>query len=131
MIRSIAGIAAGALIWWTIFFLAVGILYYTWPAYAESFDAYQISNDYNSFTTITISSHLVIFLFCSIAAGWMTSFITKQQRPAWYLATILLAYASYIHLYLLWNILPYWYNLSVVIPVLPLIIIGSKMNKSG
>jgi hypothetical protein len=59
------------------------------------------------------------------AAGFATQWVGRSQRLVWIGAGVLFAYFAYNHWWSLWGVMPDWYNVLVVIPVVPLVWLGS------
>jgi hypothetical protein len=96
-----------------------------WPGLRNAGQVYFEQGSYDVLTTSMLIAFQIIWLFANAAAGFVTRWIAGRQLEVWLLATILLAYFAYNHLWTLWAELPAWYNLLVVIPVVPMVLVGS------
>jgi hypothetical protein len=53
--------------------------------------------------------------------------IAKRYGVAYVLAALMLAYMSFNHVFYMWDRFPWWYNLGVVIPVVPAVLLGGRL----
>ena len=128
-IKSISGIVAGVIIWWAAFYMTLAIFVFFWPALIEAGRAAITDNDWSQITTPMLSLLLLMYFWVNPVAGWLTVFITKNRNHAWITAIPLFLYAAFMHLYMLWNNLPDWYNLAVIILIPPLVYLGGRLVK--
>jgi hypothetical protein len=70
--------------------------------------------------------NLLFWALGDFSAGWMAMKIAKRREAVWVLAAGLLIYLAALHLVLYWPRFPWWYNLGVVIPVGPAVLLGAK-----
>ena len=49
----------------------------------------------------------------------------------WALAAVLAGYLGVMHLFLEWSTFPWWYNLGVVIPAVPAVLLGGALARRG
>ncbi|GJM12213.1 MAG: hypothetical protein DHS20C12_06160 [Pseudohongiella sp.] len=127
--RSIAGVAAGFIAWWVAFYSSMGVFAYFWP---EILDAGQVAisdNDWSLISTPMLILFTVMYFWINPIAGWLTVAITKNRRDAIITTIPLVLFAAFQHWYTLWNLLPNWYNLVVVILIPPLIFFGGRIAK--
>jgi hypothetical protein len=52
---------------------------------------------------------------------------SKRQLEVRWLAVLLLAYFAYNHLWALWGVMPNWYNLLIMVPVVPMVLVGGAL----
>ena len=62
-----------------------------------------------------------------IGAGWVAAKISMRRGAVWALAGLLGVYLAAVHLVLYWPRFPWWYNLGVVIPAVPAVLLGAKL----
>ena len=62
-------------------------------------------------------------------ASWLTLFISQQTLSVWVLIAVLSLYAVFNHFYVLWNNLPNWYNMAVVLIFPPTLYLGILLVK--
>ena len=123
------GIVAGFIIWWVALFASGIVFSFLWPAFMEASQVMRENNDYSQLTTPMLSLFIVMYFWVNPIAGWLTVFITKNRNHAWITVIPLFLYAAHAHFYRLWNILPDWYNLAVVILIPPLVYLGGRLVK--
>ena len=123
------GIVAGFIIWWVAFYASLAVFGFFWPALMEAGRPAVENNDYSHFTTTMLSLFIVMYFWVNPIAGWLTVFITKNRNHAWITAIPLFLYAAFMHFYMLWNNLPDWYNLAVVMLMPPLVYLGGRLVK--
>jgi hypothetical protein len=46
-------------------------------------------------------------------------------------ASPIFLYAAFQHLYVLWDVMPSWYNVAVVLVIFPLIVLGGRFLNEG
>lgn len=127
--RDIAGIAAGFIIWWVALYTSFGLFILLWPELLEVGRAAVRDNDWSLITTPMLAMLIVMYFWVNPIAGWLTVFITKNHSHAWITVIPLALYAAFQHWYTLWNVLPDWYNLAVVLLIPPLVYLGGKLVK--
>ncbi len=123
MLKFSLGIIVGFVAWVAVGLLGLVSLKLSWPEYAAAIDTF-------SFSTPMLLARFAVGVISSFAAGWAAYSISKASKSVWVLAVLLLAYASYIHFFVLWNNFPGWFHFSYILPLLPLIILGSHFEKN-
>jgi putative Ca2+/H+ antiporter (TMEM165/GDT1 family) len=73
--------------------------------------------------------NLLFWVLAEIGAGWVAMKIAKRSGAVWVLAGVLGIYLAAMHLVLYWPRFPWWYNLGVVIPAIPAVLLGSKLAR--
>lgn len=123
MIMSIVAVIAGYVAWTAIFLGGSAIVR---SALASTHDAAGYSSD-----TSTLVVYLVLSMFTSAVAGFVTAKISKVKvrRDTLILAVALLATGIPVQLSA-WDVLPVWYNLAFLILLAPLTIWGSTFVSS-
>ncbi len=129
MVRGVLGILAGA-IGWIAGFYALGILLSVlWPDYAVHGRAF-IREGVFTFTPTMACFNLLFWVLAEIGAGWVAMKIAKRREAVWVLAALLGVYLASMHLVLYWPRFPWWYNLGVVIPAVPAVLLGARLASS-
>jgi hypothetical protein len=128
-LRSIVAVVAGLLVWAVTFPLLAVLEAQFWPALAEATGTYFETQSYAVFNTAMLASFQVIWPLTNGAAGLVTGLIAKRLAEVWFLCVILFAYFAYNHLWALWDDLPLWYNLLVVVLVAPFILGGGLVAR--
>jgi len=118
--RAIAAVIGGIIAWW-ILFMAIGIAFgLIWPDYRAAARAFFNNQDFSQFTTAMKLANFVVFAIAGVIDGWLVAQLGRSRIAGIVVAGLYLAYALFDHYYLLWNVIPAWYNL-----VVPWIIAGS------
>jgi hypothetical protein len=129
MLRSVLGVLAGAIVWMAGFYAMVLLLATLWPAYAQHGSAYFREGVF-TFTTLMACFHLLFWILAEIGAGWVAMKIAKRREAVWVLAGLLGLYLAAMHIVLYWPRFPWWYNLGVVIPAVPAVLLGARFESS-
>lgn len=130
-IRPLLGILAGLVAWWVAFYASTAVFTFVWPALAEAGRPAVESNDFTRLTTPMLLLFIAMYFWVNPLAGWVTVFITKNRKHAWFTAIPLLLYAGVMHFYVLWNNLPDWYNVAVPVLIPPLVYGGGLLARSA
>ena len=130
MVRGIVGVVAGAVLWMMGFFILALILAQLWPDYAIHGRQWTRENLF-TFTPLMACCNLLFWLLAEVAAGWLTAKIAKRDVAVWILAALVAIYLAGLHFVLYWARFPWWYNLGVVIPAVPAILLGAKLSKAS
>jgi O-antigen ligase len=128
MVRSVLGVVVGAVLWLAVFyFLAIGLAQ-LWPDYAIH-GRQWIREGVFTFTSAMAGCNLAIWIFAEVGAGWMAARVAKHRGAVWVLAGVLGAYLVAVHLVLAWSRFPWWYNLGVVVPAVPAVLLGAALAR--
>ena len=127
MIRSIVAVVAGCIVWSVAFPLLAFLEARFWPELAKAGRAYFEMDTYLVFSTAMLASFQVLWPITNAAAGLVTGLIGKQRTEVSVLAIILVLYFAYNHLWALWDDLPIWYNVLVVLLVVPMVLAGGAI----
>ncbi|MGA9852581.1 MAG: hypothetical protein WBR15_06585 [Gammaproteobacteria bacterium] len=126
MVRSILGVVVGLVLWMVGFYaLAIG-LSLLWPDYALH-GRQWIREDLFTFTPLMACCNLALWVLAEIAAGWVAAKISKRRGAVWVLAGLVGIYLAALHLGFDWSRFPWWYNLGVVIPAVPAVLLGAHL----
>jgi hypothetical protein len=120
MLKMIAGIVAGLIIW--IIVATIGNLLFRvlWPGYAEA----EISM---RFTLAMMIARLLLGALSSVCSGLAVAWIAKGSgAAAWILGIVLTALFVPVH-YRLWDKFPIWYHAIFLALLLPLTLLGAKL----
>ena len=126
MVRGVLGVLAGGFLWAAGFFVLALGLAQLWPDYAVHGRQWTRENLF-TFTPLMACCNLVFWVLAEIAAGWVAATIAKRREAVWVVAALLGIYLATLHLLLYWPRFPWWYNLGVVIPVVPAVLFGGKL----
>ena len=125
--RTVVGIIVGFFSWWVVFFLSLALMALLWPALGKVGRSVQESGNYSALTTGMLALLLIGYVYINGIAGWVTVRITGRKSAIWIAAAPTVAYAVYEHLYVLWHMLPAWYNLGVVGFIYPFSFLGGSL----
>ncbi len=126
MVRDVLGVVVGAVLWMMGFFVLALVLAQLWPAYAIHGRQWTRENVF-TFTALMACCNLAFWVLAEIWAGWVAGKIAKRREAVWVLAGLVASYLAAIHLALYWPRFPWWYNLGVVIPAVPAILMGGRL----
>jgi hypothetical protein len=130
MVRSVLGVVLGVVAWMVGFWVLVTLLALLWPDYAIHGRRW-IREGVFAFTPLMAFLNLLLWVLAEMGAGWVAGGIAKRREAVWVLAGLLGVYLAALHLILYWPRFPWWYNLGVVIPVVPAVLLGAKLANSA
>ncbi|HUN76224.1 MAG TPA: hypothetical protein VMU40_17030 [Steroidobacteraceae bacterium] len=126
MLRSAAGVVVGLIVWMVGFYaLAIGVSE-LWPDYAIHGREWMREGRF-TFTPAMASCNLALWVLAEIAAGWLAARISKHRGAVWALAALVGIYLAAVHLIFDWSRFPWWYDLGVVIPSVPAVLLGAAL----
>jgi hypothetical protein len=128
-LMGILAVVAGYVAWVAAFYGPIILLGFVWPALRAAAQAFFEVNRYDVFATSMLIAFQLVWPIANIAAGLVTRLIAKRQLEVWCIAVLLFCYFVVNHLWLLWDQLPKWYNVIVVIPVVPMILLGGAIGR--
>lgn len=128
MVRSVFAVVIGVVLWMVAFYALATGLALLWPDYAIHGRQWVREGAF-TFTPLMAFCNLVLWVLAEIGAGWMAAKISKRRGAVWVLAGLLGIYLAVLHLILYWPRFPWWYNLGVVIPVVPAVLFGARLAK--
>ena len=128
--RTVVGIIVGFFSWWVVFVLSIVLMGLLWPALGNVGRSVQVSGDYSALTTGMLALLLGGYVYINGIAGWVTAKITRHRSAIWIACAPIVAYAVYEHLYVLWDMLPAWYNLGVVAFIYPFSFAGGWLART-
>jgi hypothetical protein len=129
MVRSVLGVVAGVILWAVGFYVLAIVLAQLWPDYGIHGRQWTQHGVF-TFTALMAGCNLVFWVLAEIGAGWVAGKIGKRRQAVWVLAGLLGIYLATLHLVLYWPRFPWWYNLGVVITVVPAVLLGGKLANS-
>lgn len=128
MMRNVLGFVAGAVVWMVGFFVLATALAQLWPDYAIHARQWVREGAF-TFTAPMACCNLVLWVVVEIGAGWAAAKISRHRGAVWLLAGLIGIYLAAVHLGLDWPRFPWWYNLGVVIPAVPAVLLGARLAK--
>jgi hypothetical protein len=126
MVRIVLGVVAGAVLWMVGFFVLALALAQLWPDYAIHGRQWTRENVF-TFTALMACCNLVFWVLAEFFAGWVAGKTAKRREAVWVLAALVGIYLAALHLALYWSRFPWWYNLGVVIPAIPAVLLGGRL----
>ena len=129
-LRPIFAVVAGYLAWAAGFWVPAFALALAWPELRPLAQLAFEEGRYDVFETPMLVSFQVIWIVANGAAGFVARLIAKRRLEVWVLAALLFAYFAYNHLWALWNVMPDWYNVLVVVLVVPGVLLGSRVAEA-
>jgi hypothetical protein len=130
MMRSVLGVVVGAVSWMVGFWILAIVLAQLWPDYAIH-GRQWIREGVFTFTPPMAGCNLLLWALADIGAGWVAAKIARRPGAVWVLAGLIGIYLAAMHLILYWPRFPWWYNLGVVIPAVPAVLLGAKLASKG
>src|SRR5271169_1158870 len=125
MVRGVLGVVAGVVFWAVGFFVLAILLAQLWPDYEIHGRQWTRENVF-TFTPAMAYCNLLFWFLVELGAGWVAWKIAKRREAVWVLAGLLVIYLAGLHLVFFWPRFPWWYNLGVVIPVVPAVLLGGR-----
>jgi hypothetical protein len=113
-------------VWMVGFWILAIVLGKLWPDYAIH-GRQWIREGVFTFTPAMAVGNLGLWVVAEIGAGWAAARIAKRREAVWVLAGLLGIYLAVLHLVLYWPRFPWWYNLGVVIPAVPAVLLGGRL----
>jgi hypothetical protein len=129
MVRSVFGVVVSAVVWMVGFWILASLLAQLWPDYAIHGRQWMRERVF-TFTPPMACCNLVLWALAEIGAGYVAGRIAKRREAVWVLAGLVGIYLAVVHLVLYWPRFPWWYNLGVVIPAVPAVLLGAKLANS-
>lgn len=128
--RIALGVIAGLIAWMLAFYALAFGLAALWPDYALHGRDFFRQNLF-TFTTPQALCNLLFWVLAELVAGWVALKIALHRRAVLIVAGVLFAYLAAMHLVLNWPRFPWWYNLGVVIPVVPAVLLGGWLARGA
>jgi hypothetical protein len=129
MMRNVLGVVVGAVSWMVGFWILAIVLAQIWPGYAIH-GRQWLKEGVFTFTPPMAGCNVLCWALAEIGAGWVTGTIARRHTAVWVLAGLLGIYLAVMHLVLYWPRFPWWYNLGVVIPAVPAVLLGAKLTNA-
>ena len=133
MVRIILGAIVGFIVW-TVFLIGSDQIWIALSPdwYGKHQTAFQsaVNNKtpFTADTTVMIIAVIRSAIF-SIITGFIAALIAKENfKSPLLLGIFLLAFGSFIHSMILNNV-PFWYHLLILLPLIPLTILGGRLKK--
>jgi hypothetical protein len=122
MMKKIAAVIGGIVVWAVVATLINLALRYGWPAYAEVEKAM-------TFTLAMMIARLILSAVASVCAGAAAAAIAKRNdRVVMILAGLLFVVFVPVH-YQLWNAFPLWYHVAFFVLFVGMIFVGAALYR--
>lgn len=128
--RGALAMVVGVVVWMAVFLVLAMLLGALWPAYGSHGRTY-FEQDLFTFPPYMAVFSLLFWVVAEACAGWVSIRIAQRMPAVWMMAVLMWGYAIAEHVVLDWSRYPAWYNLGVVVPLLPAVWVGSRLGKSG
>lgn len=133
MLRIILGAIVGFVVWTILLFVSDKIFETVSPDWygrisAELLAAVENKTPYTTDTGIMIltGTRSAILTFIS---GFVAALVSKENfKSPLLLGIFLLAFGLFVHS-IFWNYVPFWYHILILVPLIPLAILGGKFYK--
>ena len=120
MIKTIAGIVGGLIVWIIVATIVNLLFRVLWPGYAEA----EISM---TFTLAMMTARLLLGALASLCAGLAVARVTKGNgTAAKILGIVVTAIFVPVH-YGLWDKFPVWYHAIFIASLFPFTLLGAKL----
>ncbi len=132
MLRIILGAIAGFIVW----LILLRGSDFVWAAWSPDYGRYltDLSAAVENKTPFTADSTIMLIIIIRSAiltfmAGFIVALIAKENfKSPLFLGILLLALGVLVSL-LMWNIVPFWYHLLILLPLIPLSLLGGKLRQ--
>lgn len=128
MVRGVLAVLVGAVVWMIGFYALATALAQLWPDYAIHARQWLEAGTF-TFTPPMACSNLALWALAEAGAGWVTARISRLRPAVWALAGLIAIYLAAIHVVMSWPLFPWWYNLGVVIPAIPAVLLGASLAR--
>lgn len=132
MLRIIAGVIAGFIVWSIVWVGADALMAVISPGwFGRNFAEFQSAVNQNEFfmSPVSVSVYLVFqSVLCSLLAGFIAAAIARENRKSTLaLGVLLLATGIYVEAYH-WNYFPIWYHVLFLLLLIPATVLGGKLR---
>ena len=128
-VRSILALPAGYAAWVIAFWTPIFLASFVWLTLSDVGQQFWQERRYDIFPTSTLVYFQFVWLVANGAAGFVAEWVGRSQRLVWVGAGLLFVYFAYNHWWALWGVMPDWYNVLVVIPVVPMVLLGGLLAR--
>jgi hypothetical protein len=134
MLRIIFGAIIGFIFWTILLLISDQIWLALSPGWYGKHQLELVTAINNKTPLMADSSILIIAVIrsavFSIIAGFLAALIAKENiKSTTVLGILLLAFGMFVHS-MMWNNVPAWYHILILLPLIPLTIIGGKFRKT-
>ncbi len=130
LIRPLIAVILGSVVCNAVFSLLALATLQLWPDYAVHAHRY-LDQRLFTFPPIMACLNLLFWMLGYCGAGWTAARAARDNRAVWALAALMQVYAIYVHVLRSWSTFPAWYNLVIVLSVIPATWLGARMASSS
>ena len=133
--RVIAGAVVGFIVW-TVFLIGSDRIWVSLSPGWYGRHQMEFEAAVNNQTPFTADSTILLIAVVrsavfSVITGFIAALISKENfKSPLLLGIFLLAFGSFIHSMILNNV-PFWYHVLILLPLIPLTILGGKLKKQN
>ncbi len=120
MLKTVAGIVAGLIIWFVVATLVNLLFRRLWPGYSGAELALNL-------TLAMMVGRLLLGALSSLCAGFTVAWIAKANGGAVKVFGLLLTVGFIPVHFGLWNKFPLWYHLIFLVSLFPLALLGARL----
>jgi hypothetical protein len=134
MLRIILGAIVGFMVWTILLLTTDKIFEIVSPDWygrisAELLAAIENKTSYTMDTAIMILTGTRSAIL-TLISGFIAALISKENfKSPFLLGIFLLAFGLFVHS-IFWNYVPFWYDLLILLPLIPLAILGGRLKKN-
>lgn len=126
-LRSFLALPAAYVAWVVAFWTPIFLTSLFWLPLQQTGQQFWAEQRYDIFPTDQLILFQFVWLFANAVVGFVTRVIARRQLEVHIVAGLLFLYFAYNHWWALWGAMPDWYNISVAIPVIPMVLLGSAI----
>jgi hypothetical protein len=120
MLKTVAGIVAGLIVWFVVATLVTLLFRRLWPGYAGVESALN-------FTLAMMVGRLLMGALSTLCAGFAVAWIAKANGKGVKLLGILLTVGFIPVHFGVWDKFPLWYHLIFLLSLFPLALLGGRL----
>ena len=134
MVRIILGAVVGFIVWTILLFVTDKILETASPDWygrisAELLAAVENKTPYTTDTAMMLLTGTRSAIL-TLISGFVAALISKENiKSPLLLGVFLLAFGLFVHS-IFWDYVPFWYHILILLPLIPLALLGGKFRKS-
>lgn len=131
MLRIVLGVIAGFFSWMIVWFGGEQILSAIWPEFGSHQRAFQaVIEDGGQFTAnpTFLLVHIVLGSIVSVISGFLAALIAGENRRAPMVLGFLMLAMGLLKAAMSWQYVPIWYHVLFTAILLPMVIVGGKLQ---
>lgn len=128
-LRTVLALPAAYVAWALAFWVPVTLAAMVWDTLGNLGEQFWQERRYDIFPTSVLVFFQFAWLFANGAAGFVAQWVGRSTRVLWIGAGLLVVYFAYNHWWALWGEMPDWYNVLIVLPVVPMVWLGGRAGR--